>query len=56
VPEALLSGHHAQIEVWRRAQRLALTQRLRPDLIDAARAAGLLNVQDEAVLTEQKSL
>jgi len=51
-----MSGHHAQIEVWRRAQRLTLTQRLRPDLIDAVRAAGLLNVQDEAVLTEQKSL
>ncbi len=56
VPEELMSGHHAQIETWRRAQRLALTQRLRPDLIDAARAAGLLGVQDEAVLTEQKSL
>ncbi len=50
VPEALMSGHHAQIETWRRAQRLAQTQRLRPDLIDAARAAGLLNAQDEAVL------
>jgi tRNA (guanine37-N1)-methyltransferase len=56
VPEALLSGHHAQIETWRRAQRLALTQRLRPDLIGAARTAGLLTAQDEAVLTQQKSL
>ncbi|MDI9332323.1 MAG: tRNA (guanosine(37)-N1)-methyltransferase TrmD [Alphaproteobacteria bacterium] len=33
VPEALLSGHHARIEQWRRAQSLALTQRLRPDLL-----------------------
>ena len=56
VPEALLSGHHAHIETWRRAQRLALTQRLRPDLLDAARTAGLLTAQDEAVLTQQKSL
>ena len=56
VPKALLSGHHVQIETWRRAQRLALTQRLRPDLIDAARTAGLLTAQDEAVLTQQKSL
>jgi len=56
VPKALLSGHHVQIETWRRAQRLALTQRLRPDLIGAARTAGLLTAQDEAVLTQQKSL
>jgi tRNA (guanine37-N1)-methyltransferase len=50
VPEALLSGHHAQIERWRREQRLALTQRLRPDLVAAARAAGRLSPQDEAFL------
>jgi len=56
VPEALLSGHHAQIDAWRRAQRLALTQRMRPDLISAARATGLLTTEDEAILTQQKSL
>jgi len=50
VPEALLSGHHAQIERWRREQRLALTLRLRPDLVAAARAAGRLSPQDEAFL------
>jgi tRNA (guanine37-N1)-methyltransferase len=50
VPAELLSGHHAQIEHWRRAQRLALTARHRPDLIDAARAAGHLSRADEAVL------
>ena len=33
VPEALLSGHHARIEAWRRALSLALTRRLRPDLL-----------------------
>lgn len=54
VPEALLSGHHGQIEAWRRAQRLTLTQRLRPDLIDVARSAGLLTAQDETILTQQK--
>ena len=37
----LLSGHHAQIERWRREQRLALTRASAgPDLIAAARAAG----------------
>ncbi len=33
VPEALLSGHHARIEQWRRSQSLALTQHWRPDLL-----------------------
>jgi len=50
VPPELLSGHHAQIERWRRAQRLAMTARHRPDLIFAARAAGRLNALDEQVL------
>jgi tRNA (guanine37-N1)-methyltransferase len=50
VPEVLLSGHHGQIERWRREQRLALTARLRPDLIEQARAAGRLSRQDEAYL------
>jgi tRNA (guanine37-N1)-methyltransferase len=51
VPEVLLSGHHAQIERWRRNQRLLLTARLRPDLIAAARDAGRLDALDEACLT-----
>lgn len=50
VPEVLMSGHHGQIERWRREQRLALTARLRPDLIERARAAGRLSRQDEAYL------
>ena len=50
VPAPLLSGHHAQIERWRRDQRLALTQRHRPELIAAARAAGRLNKADEVLL------
>ncbi len=50
VPEVLLSGHHGQIEQWRREQRLALTLRLRPELIAQARAAGRLSRQDEAHL------
>ena len=52
VPAELLSGHHAQIERWRRDQRLALTARHRPELIAAARAAGRLNRADEAVLAK----
>jgi tRNA (guanine37-N1)-methyltransferase len=33
VPSVLLSGHHAEIERWRREQALERTRRLRPDLI-----------------------
>jgi len=50
VPQALLSGHHAQIAQWRRAQSLQATARLRPDLLEAARQAGALTAQDEAIL------
>lgn len=52
VPEVLLSGHHAQIERWRRDQRLLLTARLRPEFIAAARAAGRLDARDEACLAQ----
>lgn len=50
VPAVLLSGHHAQIQRWRREQSLELTARRRPDLIAAARAAGRLTEADEAFL------
>ncbi|MCC7187026.1 MAG: hypothetical protein IT185_12330, partial [Acidobacteria bacterium] len=33
VPEVLLSGHHANIERWRRDQRLERTRERRPDLL-----------------------
>ncbi len=33
VPEVLRSGDHAKVDEWRRAQSLALTQKLRPDLL-----------------------
>ncbi|VTU35252.1 tRNA (guanine-N(1)-)-methyltransferase [Variovorax sp. PBL-H6] len=50
VPSVLLSGHHEQIERWRRDQRLAITLQKRPELIDAARASGRLNAADEKAL------
>ncbi len=50
VPAALMSGHHANIERWRRDRRLEITARHRPDLIQAARAAGHLDHADEAAL------
>ena len=36
VPEVLLSGHHANIEAWRREQSLIRTKLKRPDLIKKA--------------------
>ena len=51
-PAELLSGHHAQIERWRRDRRLELTARYRPDLLDAARAGGRLSPADEALLAK----
>ncbi|ULO10332.1 tRNA (guanosine(37)-N1)-methyltransferase TrmD [Paenibacillus sp. 19GGS1-52] len=36
VPDILLSGHHANIEVWRREQALQRTLERRPDLLETA--------------------
>lgn len=52
VPAMLLSGNHAHIERWRRDQRLALTRRLRPELLENARRAGDLSASDEAFLAD----
>ncbi len=50
VPDALLSGHHAQIAAWRRQQSVTLTAQTRPDLLEKARASGLLTRCDEQLL------
>ena len=36
VPEVLLSGHHANIEKWRREQSVIRTAKNRPDLLAKA--------------------
>ena len=36
VPEILLSGHHKNIEAWRRQQSILLTKERRPDLLEKA--------------------
>ncbi len=43
VPEVLLSGHHAEIEKWRRNEALKRTLKVRPDLLDNEHE----NIQDE---------
>ena len=52
VPPVLLSGHHLHVARWRREQALALTAERRPDLIEAARAAGRLTAADEVFLRQ----
>ena len=56
VPAELLSGHHAQIERWRRERRLEVTAAKRPELIEAARTAGRLSKADEAFLAGCRKL
>lgn len=36
VPDVLLSGHHKNIDIWRRQQSLIRTYRKRPDLLETA--------------------
>lgn len=49
VPEVLLSGHHARIDAWRRAQAERITRERRPDLWErrARRHAGVDGSGDE---------
>jgi tRNA (guanine37-N1)-methyltransferase len=48
VPDVLLSGHHREIERWRRRQALARTLRHRPEMLESA----ALDSQDKALLNE----
>jgi len=41
VPDVLLSGNHAEIEAWRRAQSELRTRRRRPDLLGAAESVSM---------------
>ena len=47
VPEVLLSGHHKNIEGWRRKKQLEKTKKMRPDLLRKAQ----LSKEDEKTLS-----
>ena len=49
VPEVLLSGHHANIDRWRRKQSLTHTRKQRPDLFEQFEPQGK---QDQKILDE----
>ena len=48
VPEVLLSGHHANIEKWRREQSVIRTAKNRPDLLEKAELT-----KEERILAEE---
>lgn len=50
VPDALLSGNHAEIEKWRRREALKATLRKRPELLETADLSG----EDQKILEELK--
>ena len=52
VPQVLLSGHHRDIEAWRRREALKATVSNRPDMLRQARADGRLTASDESDLRE----
>lgn len=47
VPDVLLSGHHGNIEAYRRQERLRITAQWRPDVLKSVRAQGGLTPKDE---------
>jgi tRNA (guanine37-N1)-methyltransferase len=51
VPDALLSGDHERIRVWRRTQSLKRTLERRPDLLEKA----ILNDEDKALLEKVRN-
>ena len=51
IPEVLLSGHHARIEAWRRAEAERLTKERRPDLWRAWLQAQGMDPDEEAELS-----
>lgn len=54
VPEVLLSGHHANIEKWRREQSIMRTVEWRPDLIEDALLSKKEKIFLEKYLEERK--
>ena len=49
VPPILLSGHHANIEKWRREQSIIRTKERRPDLLEKCMKSGVLDKERNEV-------
>ena len=55
VPEVLMSGHHANIEKWRREQAIAETAARRPDMLAKAELSVKERAFADSLLTAQNS-
>ena len=55
VPEVLLSGHHKNIEQFRREQSVIRTAKKRPDMIENAPLSREERTQAERIISENKS-
>ena len=51
VPDVLMSGHHENVDKWRREQSLLMTQKYRPDMLEKAE----LTDADKKFLEKQKN-
>lgn len=56
VPDVLLSGHHANIEKWRREQSVIRTAKLRPDLLKKAKLTEKERELAENIVKEKPSV
>ena len=50
VPDVLVSGHHGNIEKWKREQSLLMTAKYRPDMLETAE----LTKKDKEFLEKEK--
>ncbi len=56
VPEVLLSGHHANVEAWRREQSVIRTAKWRPDLLETAELTGKEQTLVKKILASDNEL
>lgn len=56
VPEVLLSGHHANVDAWRREQSVIRTAKWRPDLLETAQLTKKERIIAEKILASESEL
>ena len=56
VPEVLLSGHHANVDAWRREQSVIRTAKWRPDLLETAQLTKKERILAEKILASEGEL
>ena len=56
VPDVLLSGDHGKVDRWRLEQAVTRTFERRPDMLEAAEAAGELTKEEQEILDALRSV